>query len=485
TFTPQEISAIILRKIKSDAENYLGDHVEKAVITVPAYFNNRQRQATKEAGILAGLHVMRIINEPTAASLAYGLHREDIQTILIWDLGGGTFDVSILELGDGFFQVKAVCGDTRLGGDDWDERFTQYLADTFFSECGYDVRTDKMALQSLREVGEKAKRELSYRYKTGISLPLVRNDTGEITNLEVMINRETFDIITEDLRKKLLGPTRQALSDAGLNPGDIDRIVLVGGSTRMPAVRRMVEDVFHKRPYTQINPDEVVAIGAAVQAGILMREIEDVVLVDVTPLSLGIETQGGLFSKILPRNSTVPTSASKIVTTAEDNQTEMDIHILQGEREMVTDNISLGQFQLNDIPPMPRGKAQVEISFEIDIDGIVKVSAQDLFTENQMNITINDSHLLSDKEVEEMITDAESHAEDDMKGRDEVEIHILAERTIHAAQKAIEEKKSEMATPYLFDIQRNISELKKALVENESGLIRNKTVELRKWFETV
>ncbi|MFH1933254.1 MAG: molecular chaperone DnaK [Pseudomonadota bacterium] len=480
SYSPQEISAFILRKIKSDAESYLGEQVEKAVITVPAYFNDSQRQATKEAGIMAGFDVMRIINEPTAASLAYGLDRQSVQTILIWDLGGGTFDVSILELGDGLFYVRAVNGNTKLGGDDWDERLVDYLADKLLNEQRVDLRSDPILLQRLKEASEKAKRELSYKTSARISLPLIRTDKNEFKNMQTSVDRETFEEITSDLREKLLGPTRQALSDAKLSPTGIDRVVLVGGSTRMPAVRNLVESTFHKRPYVKINPDEVVGIGAAVQAGVLTGEIEDVILVDVTPLSLGIETEGSLFSKIISRNSTIPTSAGQIFTNAEDNQTVMDIHVLQGEREMVIDNISLGQFQLSNVPPLPRGRAQVEVTFGIDVNGIVKVSAEELYTEEKAGISIDASHLLSDEQIEEAVREAEVYAEEDMKRRKEVEINIRADSMIRAAELALEEKEGKVSTADLRRIQETILHLKDALAEGESQVIREKTEQLRK-----
>lgn len=485
SYSPQEISAFILRKIKRDVEDYLGEEVKKAVITVPAYFNDGQRQATKKAGIMAGLDVMRIINEPTAASLAYGLDRESIQTILVWDLGGGTFDVSILDLGDGVFHVKAVSGNTSLGGDDWDERLVDYLADKFSDEEGLDIRSAPVALQRLREAGEKAKRELSYKPSTRISVPLVKTGSGLLKNLEALIDRETFEAITADLREKLLGPTRQALSDAKLSPEDIDRVVLVGGSTRMPSVRELVEEIFHKKPYIKINPDEVVGIGAAVQAGVLMGEIDDVVLVDVTPLSLGIETERSLFSKIISRNSTIPTSAGQIFTNAEDNQTVMDIHVLQGEREMAIDNISLGQFQLTDIPPLPRGKAQVEVTFKIDVNGIVKVSAEELYTEAKTGIRIDASHLLSDEQVEEAVREAETNAEEDIKRRDEAEINIRADSMIRAAELVMEEKQGKMPKSCKRRIELCILNLKEALGEGESEVIEERTEELRKALEKV
>jgi molecular chaperone DnaK len=483
SYSPQEISSYILRKIKTDVENYLGEEVKKAVITVPAYFNDGQRQATREAGIMAGFDVMRIINEPTAASLAYGLNQEDIQTILVWDLGGGTFDVSILELGDGLFHVKAVSGNTRLGGDDWDERVVHYLADIFLDEHGLNLRTDPVALQRLIEASEKAKRELSYRPSAKISLPYIKIGNSLLKNLEASIDREIFEDITADLRERLLGPTKQALADARLTTEEIDRVVLVGGSTRMPSVRNLVEETFDKKPFIKINPDEVVGIGAAVQAGVLMGEINDVVLVDVTPLSLGIETEGGLFARIIPRNSTIPTSAGQIFTNAEDNQTVMDFHVLQGEREMSIDNISLGQFQLTKIPPLPRGKAQVEVTFHIDVNGIVKVSAEELYTEAKTGISIDASYLLSDEQVKNAVREAEANAEEDTKRREEVEINIRADSMIRAAELIMEEKQGKLSGSLRRRIDESILDLKDALAEGESGVIKDITEELRKMLE--
>jgi molecular chaperone DnaK len=485
SYSPQEISAFILRKIKADVENYFREEIEKAVITVPAYFNDGQRHATKEAGIMAGFDVIRIINEPTAASLAYGLDREEIQTILVWDLGGGTFDVSILELGDGFFHVKAVNGNTKLGGDDWDERLVDYLAEKFLSEYRVDIKSDKVAFQRLKEAGEKAKRELSFRPTAEVSLNSIKIDRSGFKDLVVSIDREIFEDITADLREKLLGPTRQALADAKLSPEGIDRVVLVGGSTRMPAVRELVEKIFHKKPYIKINPDEVVAIGAAIQAGVLMGEIDDVVLVDVTPLSLGIETEGGLFAKIIPRNSTIPTSAGQIFTNAEDNQTVMDFHVLQGEREMAIDNISLGQFQLTGIPSLPRGKAQVEVTFEIDVNGMVKVSAQDLYTEEQTSIRMDASHLLSDEQMEQTIREAEAHAEEDMKRREDIEINIKADGMIRAAELVMEERRDRISASYLYEIKSVLLDQKAALAGGESRVVENSTKKLRKLLKKI
>ncbi|MCF8145147.1 MAG: molecular chaperone DnaK [Deltaproteobacteria bacterium] len=481
-YSPQEISAFILRKIKKDVETHTGEAVKRAVITVPAYFNDAQRQATKEAARMAGLEVMRIINEPTAASLAYGLDREHIQTILVWDLGGGTFDVSILELGDGMFHVKAVSGNTRLGGDDWDERLVAHFLGELRHEYGVDIGSDPVALQWLREASEKAKRELSYRRNSTVCLPFVKAG-GQTRTFEARMDRTQFEELTADLRERLLGPTRQALADAGLTPDGIDRVVLVGGSTRMPSVRDLVEKTFRKKPFIRINPDEVVGIGAAVQAGVLMGEIDNVVLVDVTPLSLGIETEGGLFARIIPRNATIPTSASQIFTNAENNQTVMDFHILQGEREMAIDNISLGNFQLSDIPPLSRGKAQVEVMFEIDVNGMVKVSAEELHTEEKTGIKIDASFLLSEDEVEQAVREAEAHAEEDMKMREGAEINIRADGMIHGAELFLEEKEKKLATTSKRLIEGAVLNLKEALSEGESQVIAERTEQLRKMLE--
>lgn len=479
-YSPQEISAIILRKIKRDVEAHRGEAVIRAVITVPAYFNDAQRQATKEAGHMAGLEVIRIINEPTAASLAYGLDRDNIQTILIWDLGGGTFDVSVLELGDGIFHVKAVSGNTALGGDDWDERLVEYLADRFLDEHGLDFRSDRMALQRLREASEKAKRELSSSTSTRISLPLFKTSDTETGTLEARIDRRLFEEITADLRQKLLGPTHRALADAALSAHEIDRVVLVGGSTRIPSVRGLVEEIFHKKPFILINPDEVVGIGAAVQAGVLTGEIDNVVLVDVTPLSLGIETEGGLFAKIIPRNTTIPTSASQIFTNAKDDQTLMDIHILQGEREMAMDNVSIGQFQLTHIPPLPRGKAQVEVTFEIDVNGIVRVSAEELYTEAKSGIKIDASHLLSQEEVERAVREAEAHAKEDMKRRREMEINIRADSLIRSAELFLDQNGDKLSIASKRLIEEAALKLREALSEGEAKVIEDRTGVLMK-----
>ncbi len=482
-YSPQEISAFILRKIKTDAETYLQIPVKKAVITVPAYFTDAQRQATKEAGILAGLDVIRIINEPTAASLAYGLDREKIQTILVWDLGGGTFDVSILELGDGIFHVKAVNGNTLLGGDDWDERLVAYLSDLILDRYGPDIRADPMAIERLKETAEKAKRDLSLEPCVDIPLHFLKMDPILGEEAQISVDQDTFEAITADLRDGLLPPTLQALKDAGLTPEKIDRVVLVGGSTRMPAVRELVEETFHRKPFTRVNPDEVVAIGAAVQAGVLTGEIDDVILVDVTPLSLGIETEGGLFARIIERNTTIPTSAGQIFTNAEDNQMEMDFHVLQGEREMADDNISLGRFKLTELPPLSRGKGKVEVTFKIDVNGIVHVSAMELYTEQQAAIEIDASHLLSEDEVARAIREAEAVAEEDMKRREETQINIRADSMIRAAEYAITEKEKSLSKAYEKQIEDAVFDLKETLFEGNPDDIRDMTLQLGRLLE--
>ncbi len=483
-YSPQEISSFILRKMKNDAETFLGEPVKKAVITVPAYFTDGQRQATKEAGILAGLDVMRIINEPTAAALAYGLDREKIQTILVWDLGGGTFDVSILELGDGIFHVKAVNGNTRLGGNDWDERLVTHLLQKIPDLYGQDCCVGRSVLERLKETAEKAKRDLSFNLSVHIPLRFLKSAHGPGEEKGISLDRDTFESITADLREGLIGPTRQALKDARLSPEQIDRVVLVGGSTRMPAVRRLVEEIFHRKPFTRVNPDEVVAVGAAVQAGVLTGEISDVVLVDVTPLSLGIETEGGLFARIIERNTTIPASAGQIFTNAEDNQVEMDFHVLQGEREMAEDNISLGQFKLTGLPPLPRGKGKVEVTFEIDVNGIVNVSAMELYTEQQTGIEIDASHLLSDEEVARAIREAEDVAEEDLKRREETKINIRADSMIRAAECAVAKPANrKLSKAFENRIEDAVCDLKEALFEGDPEGIRDLTEELRKLLE--
>ncbi len=437
-YTPQEISAMILTHLKEYAEDYLGEKVTKAVITVPAYFNDAQRQATKDAGKIAGLEVERIINEPTAAALAYGLEKMDQdQKVLVFDLGGGTFDVSILELGDGVFEVLATAGDNRLGGDDFDQKIIDYLVAEFKKENGIDLSQDKMALQRLKDAAEKAKKELSGVTTTQISLPFITAGEAGPLHLEVSLTRAKFNEITSDLVERTMVPTRQALSDAGLSAADIDQVILVGGSTRIPAVQEAVKKATGKEPHKGVNPDEVVAMGAAVQGGVLTGDVKDVVLLDVTPLSLGIETMGGVFTKLIDRNTTIPTSKSQVFSTAADNQPAVDIHVLQGERSMAADNKTLGRFQLTDIPPAPRGIPQIEVTFDIDKNGIVNVKAKDLGTQKEQNITIQSDSGLSEEEIDRMVKEAEANAEADKKRKEEVDLKNEADQLVFQVDKTI------------------------------------------------
>ncbi|MBY0204283.1 molecular chaperone DnaK [Paenibacillus cucumis (ex Kampfer et al. 2016)] len=438
-YSPQEISAIILQKLKADAEAYLGQTVTQAVITVPAYFNDSQRQATKDAGKIAGLEVLRIVNEPTAAALAYGMEKSEDQTILVYDLGGGTFDVSILELGDGFFEVKATSGDNQLGGDDFDQVIIDYLVNEFKKDQGIDLSKDKAAVQRLKDAAEKAKKELSGVLTTTISLPFITVADGVPQHLELNLSRAKFEELSAGLVERTLEPTRRALSDAGMTPNDIDKIVLVGGSTRIPAVQEAIKKLTGKEPHKGVNPDEVVALGAAVQAGVLTGDVKDVVLLDVTPLSLGIETAGGVFTKMIERNTTIPTSKSQVFSTYADNQPSVEIHVLQGEREMAAGNKTLGRFMLGDIPPAPRGVPQIEVSFDIDANGIVNVSATDKGTNKTQKITITSSSGLSDAEVEQMMKDAELHAEEDRKRKELVEAKNSADQLIYSVDKTIKD----------------------------------------------
>jgi len=474
-YTPQEISAIILQYLKSYAEDYLGEPVTKAVITVPAYFNDAERQATKDAGKIAGLEVERIINEPTAAALAYGLDKTDEdQTILVFDLGGGTFDVSILELGDGVFEVKSTAGDNRLGGDDFDQVIIDYLVDQFKKENGIDLSKDKMALQRLKDAAEKAKKDLSGVTSTQISLPFITAGEAGPLHLEVNLTRAKFDEISAHLVERTMGPTRQALRDAGLSTSEIDKVILVGGSTRIPAVVEAIKKEIGKDPSKGVNPDEVVAMGAAIQGGVISGDVKDVVLLDVTPLSLGIETMGGVFTKLIDRNTTIPTSKSQVFSTAADSQTAVDIHVLQGERPMASDNKTLGRFQLTDIPPAPRGIPQIEVSFDIDKNGIVNVRAKDLGTNKEQTITIKSSTGLSDEEIQKMVREAEENADADKKRKDEVELRNEADQLVFQTEKTIKELEDKVDAADVAQANEAKDALKAAIEKNDLEEIKAK-----------
>lgn len=473
-YSPAEISSMILTKMKQTAEEYLGEKVTEAVITVPAYFNDSQRQATKDAGRIAGLEVLRIINEPTAASLAYGLDKKTDEKIAVFDLGGGTFDVSVLEIGDGVFEVKSTNGDTHLGGEDFDLRVIEYLADEFRKESGLDLRGDKMALQRLKEAAEKAKMELSTSMETDINLPFITADASGPKHLNLKLTRAKLEALVGDLVEKVVGPCQTALKDANLKPGDIDEVILVGGMTRMPLVQEKVAEIFQKEPHKGVNADEVVAVGAAIQAGVLKGDVKDVLLLDVTPLSLGIETLGAVFTKLIEKNTTIPTKRSQIFSTAGDNQPAVSIHVLQGEREMAETNKTLGRFELTDIPPAPRGVPQIEVSFDIDANGIVHVSAKDLGTGKEQSIKITASSGLSEAEIQDLIKEAELHGEEDKKNRELAEIRNQADSLVYSTEKSTSEMGEKIEPALRGQIEAAINDLKSVMDSNDRSAIEAK-----------